>query len=80
MPTAFVLLNAELGSDANVLRQLKKLKAVEEAFNVYGTYDLIAKVKADSMDELNRIITSHIRGIEKVRSTLTLMTVEETKH
>lgn len=41
MPTAFVLINAELGSEDNVLKELKKIGGVEEAFNVYGTTTLL---------------------------------------
>jgi len=79
MPTAVVLLNIEQGADADVLEQLKKIEGVEEAFNVYGTYDVIAKAKADSMNKLNEIVTSRIRRLNNVRSTITLMAVEETK-
>ncbi|MEM3695248.1 MAG: Lrp/AsnC ligand binding domain-containing protein [Candidatus Bathyarchaeia archaeon] len=79
MPTAFVLINAELGSEDNVLRELKKIGGVEEAFNVYGTYDIIVKVKSDTMDKLKEIVTWRIRRLDNVKATLTLMAVEETK-
>jgi DNA-binding Lrp family transcriptional regulator len=79
MPTAFVLINAELGSEDNVLKELKKIEGVEEAFNVYGTYDIIVKVKSDTMDKLKEIVTWRIRRLDNVRATLTLMAVEETK-
>ncbi|MEM2105205.1 MAG: Lrp/AsnC ligand binding domain-containing protein [Candidatus Bathyarchaeia archaeon] len=79
MPTAFVLINAELGSEDNVLRELKKIEGVEEAFNVYGTYDIIVTVKSDTMDKLKEIVTWRIRRLDNVRATLTLMAVEETK-
>ncbi|MEM3577629.1 MAG: Lrp/AsnC ligand binding domain-containing protein [Candidatus Bathyarchaeia archaeon] len=79
MPTAFVLINAELGSEGNVLQELKKIEGVEEAFNVYGTYDIVVKVKSDTMDKLKEIVTWRIRRLDNVRATLTLMAVEETK-
>ncbi|MGB9676328.1 MAG: Lrp/AsnC family transcriptional regulator [Candidatus Bathyarchaeales archaeon] len=79
MPTAFVLINAELGSEDNVLKELKKIEGVEEAFNVYGTYDIIVKVKSNTMDKLKEIVTWRIRRLDNVRATLTLMAVEETK-
>jgi len=37
MPMAYVLINTELGSEADVLTNLRKVEGVEEAFNVYGT-------------------------------------------
>jgi DNA-binding Lrp family transcriptional regulator len=79
MPTAFVLVNTEIGSEADVLKDLKKVEGVEEAFAVYGVYDIIARVKADTMDKLKEIVTWRVRRLDKVRSTLTMIVVEETK-
>ena len=79
MPSAFLLINTELGSEIEVLKNLRTLDGVEEAFNVYGTYDIIARVKADTMEKLKEIITWKIRRLDKVRATLTLMSVEEPK-
>ncbi len=77
MPTAFVLINTEIGSEADVLRDLKKVEGVEEAHAVYGVYDIIARVKADTMDRLKEIVTWKVRRLDKVRSTLTMIVVEE---
>jgi DNA-binding Lrp family transcriptional regulator len=77
MPTAFVLINTEIGSEADVLRDLKKVGGVEEAHAVYGVYDIIARVKADTMDKLKEIVTWKVRRLDKVRSTLTMIVVEE---
>jgi len=79
MPIAFVLINSETGSESEVLAALKKIDAVEEAYLVYGVYDLVAKVKADTMDKLKEIVTWHVRRLDKVRSTLTMIVIEETK-
>ncbi len=77
MPRAFVLLNVETGSEDNVLKQLKKIGLVEEAYVSYGVYDLIIKVKADTMEDLKEVVTYKIRKIDQVRSTLTLIMMEE---
>lgn len=77
MPTAFVLVNTEIGSEVEVLKDLKKVEGVEEAFAVYGVYDVIARVKADNMDKLKEIVTWRIRRLDKVRSTLTMIVIEE---
>ena len=79
MPIAFVLINTEIGSESEVLEALKKIDAVEEAYMVYGVYDVVAKVKDDTMDKLKEIVTWHIRRLDKVRSTLTMIVIEETK-
>ena len=67
MATAFVLINAEIGSEADVLKDLKKVEGLDEAFAVYGVYDIVARVKADTMSKLKEIVTRHIRRLDKVR-------------
>ena len=76
MPIAFVLINSEIGSEGEVLKELKKMNGVKEAYTVYGVYDVIAKVEASSMDKLKDIITWRIRKLEKVRLTLTMIVIE----
>lgn len=77
MPLAFVLINTEIGSMEDVLQILDDLPNVKEAYMVYGVYDIIAKVEADSMTKLKEIVTWKIRRIDKVRSTLTTIVMEE---
>jgi DNA-binding Lrp family transcriptional regulator len=76
MPLAFVLINAEIGSEDEVVGELRKLPNVKESYVVYGVYDLVAKVEADSMDKLKEIVTWKVRRLDKVRSTLTMIVVE----
>ncbi len=73
MPLAFVLINAEIGAENEVLKELQKVRNVKEACGVYGVYDIIAKIEADSMDKLKETVTWNIRGLDKVRSTLTMI-------
>ncbi len=77
MPTAFVLINTEIGSESDVLKAVKGVEGVEEASAVYGVYDIVARVKADTMDKLKEIVTWRIRKLDKVRSTLTMIVVED---
>jgi len=79
LPLAFVLINTEMGSEADVLKDLRKVKGVEEAFAVYGVHDLIARVRAETIYELKDIITLRIRKLDKVRSTLTMIVMEGSK-
>lgn len=77
MPRAFVLINVEPGREDAALKQLKALGTVEEAYVSYGVYDLIAKIRGDTMETLKETVTRKIRAIDTVRSTLTLILVEE---
>ena len=76
-PIAFVLIDAKLGSENVVLGALKKVSGVKEAYIVYGDYDIIAKIQADTSDELKEIVTLQVRRMEEVHSTLTMIVTEE---
>lgn len=82
MPTAYVLLNSDLGSDESIIVEAKKILASEkniqfEIQGVYGVYDIVLKITTDTTDHLRSIITNKIRKINKVQSTLTMMVIEE---
>jgi len=82
LPIAFILLNSDLGSDQEIITKIKEMLAVEkdiksEVQGVYGIYDIVVKIEAASSDLLRSIITSKIRKIDKVQSTLTMMVIEE---
>ena len=76
MPTAYVLINCDLGSEESIINELKKLPGTVEVSGVYGVYDIVAKVRSDSMERLRETITWHVRKIDKVRSTLTMIVIE----
>jgi DNA-binding Lrp family transcriptional regulator len=69
---AYVLVNVESGSEDEVIKQLRTLN-ITEAYVSFGLYDMIVKVKKDTIDELKKLVSSEIRAIDKVRSTLTLV-------
>jgi DNA-binding Lrp family transcriptional regulator len=83
MPTTYILLNSDLGSDVEIIKKIKEIldkegKSVQyELQGVYGVYDIVVKISSDSMDHLRNIITNKIRKIDKVYSTLTMMVIEE---
>ena len=79
MAIAFVLINTETGSEQEVLDELRKIDAVKESYLVYGVYDIVAKVGADTMDKLKEIVTWNVRRLDKVRSTLTMIIIEGEK-
>jgi DNA-binding Lrp family transcriptional regulator len=76
MPQAFVLINADLGAEEDLLKKLREIANVKEVYVVYGVYDIVARVEADTMEKVKETITWHIRRLDKVRSTLTMIVVE----
>ncbi len=81
MPTAYVLLNSDLGSDESIINEVKQILAEEDVTSeiqgVYGVYDIVLKLTSDNAEELHTIITNKVRKISKVQSTLTMMVIEE---
>ncbi|MFQ5872142.1 MAG: Lrp/AsnC family transcriptional regulator [Candidatus Geothermarchaeales archaeon] len=73
MALAFVLLNVEPGTEEEVRHTVSKIEEVEEAHLVYGTYDLVLKLRADTLDEVKKAVTGKIRKLDEVRSTLTML-------
>ena len=82
MPTSYVLINSNLGTDVEIITKIKDIladqKDVEfEIHGVYGVYDIIVKLSSDNSEKLRSIVTNDIRKIENVQSTLTMMVIEQ---
>jgi len=74
MAKLYVLISCESGTDASVISNLKQINIVKEAYGIFGTYDVLAKLESESDFELNRTLLKKIRQIKKIRATLTLQT------
>ena len=59
-----------------MLKSLRNLDFVKDVYVVYGVYDIIARVEADTMEKVKETITWKIRRLDRVRSTLTMIVVE----
>lgn len=76
MASAYVLLNVDLGAEEALIGELKKIDEVKEAHRVFGVYDTVVKVEAESEEKLKEVITWNIRRLPNVRSTLTMIVIE----
>jgi len=73
--SAFVLITCDLGAEEDVISHLKTIDGVKQVHGTFGAYDIIAKVESDNAETLRDTIAWKIRKIEKIRATLTLMTI-----
>jgi len=73
MSKAFILINCELGSEIQVISDLKTVDCVKKVHGVFGAYDILVNLECDRLEELRQIIISKIRRIDNIRSTKTLM-------
>lgn len=76
MPRAIVLVNADVGKENEVFASIRAIPEVKEVYTSYGTYDIIAIVDAETNEKLKGIITSGIRSIPSIRSTLSMPVVD----
>jgi len=82
VPTSYILINSDLGTDESIISKLKEILEDEkdikyEIQGVYGVYDIVLKISSDDMDTLRSTITNKIRKITSVQSTLTMMVIEQ---
>jgi len=75
MAKAYVLINCDLGSEDKIISDLRKLEHIKDAVGTFGAYDMVAKIEAETSEQLRETVTWKIRKMDKVRSTLTLMEV-----
>lgn len=78
MPTAYFLLNVTLNNEPEVIEKIKKILTEEQSINfeiqgVYGIYDIIIKITADSDEKIHNLGLEKIKTIENIQSTITMM-------
>ena len=73
MPFAYIMISTELGFVEQVVNELEMLPYIKETYVVYGIYDVITKVEFTDRVELSKIIIRKIRGIQNIKSTMTLL-------
>ncbi len=76
MATAYVFVNCDLGFEAEIIDEIKQLKSVKEVQGVFGAYDILVKLESANLENLREIIAWKLRKLNRVKSTLTLMTFE----
>jgi DNA-binding Lrp family transcriptional regulator len=76
MSIAFVLINTDLGEGSDVQKALESIPEVQNVYGVYGVYDFVVRLEAETMQMLKDVITTKIRRLNHVRSTLTMIVVD----
>lgn len=74
MEKGFVLINCELGAEEYIVEELKLIPQVKSAHVTFGAYDVVAEINAESSEEFDRTVSSKIRSLPQIVSTMTLKT------
>ena len=74
MIKAYILVVANPGATKQVYEALQKVKGVTECHQVMGPYDIIVEIEVEDLAYVPPILGSHIRTIEGVENTTSLVT------
>jgi len=77
MTDAYVMLNCELGSEGEIIEQLKQIEQVADVFETIGTHDMLVKLQAENFEKIREIVSWNIQKMKNVRSTATLIKKEK---
>ncbi len=75
MHIGFVLLNCDLGAEEYVVEELRQIPEIKNAYLTFGAYDVIAEIHANSQEDFEKTVSSKIRKLARVVSTMTLNVV-----
>ncbi len=78
MSTAYFLLNVALNHEAEVIDEVKRILTTQQDINfeiqgVYGVYDIVVKITADSDDKIRHLALEKIKSIKNIQSAITMM-------
>ncbi|OGP94975.1 MAG: hypothetical protein A2Z19_00260 [Deltaproteobacteria bacterium RBG_16_54_18] len=73
MMKAYILVSLVPGLETNTLSQISSLSGVEETDLVFGRWDVVVQVKADTIANLSRMVVNQMRGLQGVQTTETLI-------
>ena len=78
MPTAYFLLNVALNHETEVIDKVKQILTDQQSIDfeiqgVYGVYDIIVKITADSDDKIRHLALEKIKSIINIQSAITMM-------
>jgi len=76
VPSAYVLINSELGSENEILEKIRKVPEVVDVYRVFGVYDIVVRISTNNMETLKEIIAWKIKNLDKVRSALSMIVTE----
>lgn len=72
MAEAYVLITCEEGHEEKIINELTRIKDILTTNRVRGPYNILVKIKGDTIDTVIKTITSEIKTIDKIQYTVTL--------
>ena len=76
MITCFILINVVSNKEDEVYNALAKVPEIEGIREVFGQYDMIARIEAKNLKTMRKLVIDKIRNVPGVIATTTLITSE----
>ncbi|PZT76942.1 MULTISPECIES: Lrp/AsnC family transcriptional regulator [unclassified Streptomyces] len=71
MVQAYILIQTEVGKASTVAATISELPGVIQAEDVTGPYDVIVRARAETVDELGRMVVARVQQVDGITRTLT---------
>ena len=72
MEKAYILLSCEIGEEHDLAIRLRTIDEIKGVLITFGEYDIVVEAETTDSDKMDELITSKIRKLDKIRSTITL--------
>ena len=72
MEKAYILVSCEIGTENELAEMLHSIPEIKNILVTYGDYDIVVEAMTESSEQMDLLITSKIRKLQKIRSTITL--------
>ena len=72
MAEAYILITCEEGHEEKIINELTKIDDILTTNRIRGPYNILVKIKGETIDTVIKTITSEIKTIDKIQYTVTL--------
>ena len=73
MVTAFILIHAERDKITSAAQEILKADGIAEVYSVAGDWDLVAVARVRENEQLARLVTEELIGVDGILQTTTLI-------
>ncbi|MBI4300326.1 MAG: Lrp/AsnC ligand binding domain-containing protein [Chloroflexi bacterium] len=72
---AYVLVVTDTAKTQGVVRQMRAVPGIAEAYRIMGPYDIVAVLDVEDLSDIQVVLRENIRRIDGVESTLTCVVI-----
>jgi DNA-binding Lrp family transcriptional regulator len=66
----------QVGHVKEVLKEVRKISNVVEAYSITGPYDIILKIEGDKLENLAKMVVTKIHETSGVQDTVTYLVID----